>query len=554
MFVCANIALLSSPLIFGLIIREVQVSGVHEENMYYVLSLLSLLFFKDLIFWLFHGPARVLERTVAFRIALRYRTYLLEGVLDSNLSWHNEHDSGDTIEKIRKAVDGLYSFGENIFQIIQTLVRMIGTSIVLFFFSPAISVIVFMLVVMSLWLIFFFDRKLLSQVVRLNEFGNKASASIFDALSNVTSVKILHIENTVSKGVVARFAAPFQLFCSNVKLNEWKWFTGIMLFQAISIIPLGSFIFYKVQTQQDIDAGTVSTLYLYLSELMFVYFVFGSFYEQLCMFRNGVLNASGIEEHLQTTKKIERKLISQYQSISFQDLSFSYTPLATAFDKLNLTISKGEKIAIIGESGSGKTTFLKIIHGMYPSASANICIDTESPQRVGLADVDFKTMLVPQDPEIFSSSIRENLTLGIEYTENQLQEALRIARFSSVITTLPKGLDSVINEKGVNLSGGQRQRLALARAILFSEGKDWILLDESTSSVDSENEIEIYKNIVSVFAEKTIIASIHKMNLLRFFDRILIFDKCSIVDDGSFDELLAKNSRFRQSWQQFREV
>jgi ATP-binding cassette, subfamily B, bacterial len=116
---------------------------------------------------------------------------------------------------------------------------------------------------------------------------------------------------------------------------------------------------------------------------------------------------------------------------------------------------------------------------------------------------------------------------------------------------LPKGLDSVINEKGVNLSGGQKQRLALTRALLFSKNKEIILLDESTSSVDPENEYDIYQNIWQSYKDKTIVASIHKMNLLKLFDRIIIFDRGKIIDEGRFSTLLATNKNFQVMWQDF---
>ena len=109
----------------------------------------------------------------------------------------------------------------------------------------------------------------------------------------------------------------------------------------------------------------------------------------------------------------------------------------------------------------------------------------------------------------------------------------------------------MINEKGVNLSGGQKQRLALSRALLFSNGKEVMLFDESTSSVDPETEVKIYRNIFDCFRDKTVIASIHKMNLLKYFDRIVIFANGKIIDEGSFDELLEKNQKFQRDWREY---
>jgi ATP-binding cassette subfamily B protein len=156
-----------------------------------------------------------------------------------------------------------------------------------------------------------------------------------------------------------------------------------------------------------------------------------------------------------------------------------------------------------------------------------------------------------QEPTIFLSRKFWEFSRGTDHTEDEILQAACIANFEKVVTELPRGLDSIINEKGVNLSGGQKQRLALSRALLFSKEKEIILLDESTSSVDSENETEIYTNIWKAFEGKTVIASIHKMNLLKLFDRIYIFEKGMIADQGSFEELLASNSSFKESWDQF---
>jgi len=189
---------------------------------------------------------------------------------------------------------------------------------------------------------------------------------------------------------------------------------------------------------------------------------------------------------------------------------------------------------------------------MYENVEARISIDDKEIKKTDLAHIDLASTLVPQEPEVFSASILENLTLLIEFSDEEIQKAIEIAMFTDVVENLPKKLASVINEKGVNLSGGQKQRLALARALLFSAGKKLILLDESTSSVDPINEVKIYQNIFENFKDSTILASIHKMNLLKYFDRILIMESGKIVDQGSFDYLLANNIDFRNSWEEYR--
>src|SRR5580698_7967595 len=143
MSITANSILLLGPIIFGAFIGEIQKNGLSSSNILYLLLLLLALFLKEFFFWALHGPARVIERMVAFSAMLNYRHHLLSGLLDLRLSWHNEHDSGDTIDKVDKAGEGLFEFGQNIFQIIEIIVKLIGTSLILFFFSPFIGILVF---------------------------------------------------------------------------------------------------------------------------------------------------------------------------------------------------------------------------------------------------------------------------------------------------------------------------------------------------------------------------------------------------------------------------
>lgn len=553
MMILSNLVVLAAPLIFGAVISEIQQNGVTEVNLGRLSFLLSLLFLQTLGFWLLHGPGRVIERVVAFWTEINYRRYLLGGVLGLGLTWHGDHDSGDTIDKVNKASEGLTEFGQNVYQIIQVVVKLLGTTAVLVWFSPWVGFTVFGFVLLSFFTIFQFDKRLIPQYRRLNNFSNKAVASVFDALSNVTTVKILHIEKPVLDGVIGRFSDPHKLFRQNAELNEWKWFAGNMFFQAIHVVPLIGFLAYAVASHQTIDAGRVSTLYLYLADLVFVYFGFGGHYEQIALYKNRVLNAAPIEEAFETQSKKQRRVIPTLQSVALTDLTFAYDTGQERLhlDRISMSFRRGERIAVIGESGSGKSTFLKVLHGMYPNAEAQVTIDDLMPFQTSFADIDLKTMLVPQEPELFSSTILENITLGIAYSDEAVEKAAHIAAFDVVVAELPGGYESVVNEKGVNLSGGQKQRLALARAILFSSDKDIILLDESTSSVDPENETAIYERIFSSFHEKTVIASIHKMNLLKLFDRIVMFDDGKIADEGTFETLMAKNSDFRTSFEQF---
>lgn len=553
MFVLANIAVLIQPAVFGMLVREVQLHGLTLVNQPRVLTLVACLFAQVWLFWCLHGPARVMERCVAFQAEMNYRRYLLGCVLDLGLTWHGEHDSGETIDKVNKAGDGISAFGQNVFRVIEVVVRLFGTASAVCYFSPAIGSLAFLLVICGCVGIFQFDKRLVPQYRSLNIYNNQASAKVFDALSNVTTAKILHIEQPLLEGVMARYTAPFSLFRANAALNEWKWFTGAVCFQAVAIIPFGIYIHRAIVNGEQIDAGTLSSLYMYLSNLISVYFGFSSFYQEIAIYKHRVLNAAPIEEAYGREHIVERQQVADWQDFAVQGLTFAYedTGAKSNLCGVNLRVKRGERIALVGESGAGKSTFLKVFHGMYANARGALAFDGGRPQSTCFADLDLKTMLVPQEPEVFSASIRENITLGMDCTEEELAAAARWATFDKVLADLPNGLESVINEKGVNLSGGQKQRLALTRALLFAAHKDIVLLDESTSSVDPHNEGIIYQHIWKAFAGKTVLACIHKLNLLKLFDRVVIFEEGKIADEGTFDELLVRNDKLRAAWEDF---
>ncbi len=289
---------------------------------------------------------------------------------------------------------------------------------------------------------------------------------------------------------------------------------------------------------------------MYLKNITNSFFDFGGRYDSVVKQKTSILNAEEIENIGEKNSKKILKKFKNWEKIYIKKLEFSYTGKKYDIDIENIFLEKGQKIAIIGESGGGKTTFLKTLHGLYLDVNAQVEIDKKTYQ-TNFSDINIESMLVPQDPELFSSTIQENITFGMDFSNSEISEFLKIAKAEEFVQKLPQGLKSVVNEKGVNLSGGQKQRIALARALLFAQKKQLILLDESTSSVDPENEVQIYKNIFQKFSHTTIIASIHKMNLLKYFDTIVIFKEGKISDSGSFEKLLQKNSEFKKDWEDY---
>ena len=315
-------------------------------------------------------------------------------------------------------------------------------------------------------------------------------------------------------------------------------------------LVLASYIYFNIEG--GILAGTIFVLYEYISKISNVFFHFAYRYGDIVKWRTQVANAEEISDDFKDRKKVKRFKLDSWKNISIKDLSFSYHmgDQILHLDNVSLDIQKGQRIALIGASGSGKTTFLKVFRDMYHPQNLNISIDGKKIKN-GFKAISSDIALIPQEPEIFSTTIRENITVGIQMPLKNIKKFTDMALFSKVVKRLPKGWNSSIVEKGVNLSGGEKQRLALARGLLASKDKSIILLDEPTSSVDMKNELKIFENIFRKFKDKTVIASVHRLHLLMLFNKIYFFKDGKIIAEGSFMELLKTSKEFKEIWNKY---
>ena len=552
LLVIATSVSLLEPLIVAKILNTVQEQGVTSANLPTFFGLLSLFMIQAVAFWMFHGPGRVIETQNAFLVRANYKRYLLDGTMSLPLEWHTEHHSGDTIDKIDKGTRALYAFSENGYQIIQASIRFVGSLVALAVFNFNTIFIVLLIAFIAIRIIIQFDKTLISQYRELNAAENKTSAKIYDVISNISTVVILRVEHLLSRDLWKNIMKPFKLFVRNAKLNEWKWFTASMVSETMIIFVLGFYGYTTLQHGEAILVGTLFALYSYTQRINGIFYNFADLYSDTVRWRTAIQNAEEVSSQFQEVIP-EEDLVHDWKVCNIHSLTFSYHSEDSTdlhLDDIALSIKSGEKIAVIGESGSGKTTFLKIMRGLYTPTSVAVSLDgRELPN--GFITMKNDIALIPQEPEIFTTTIRENITMGVDRTLEEIQKYMDIARFSSVIKRLVNGLESSIVERGVNLSGGEKQRLALVRGLMASEEKSIILLDESTSSVDAQNEMAIYENIFSTYNDKTIIASIHKLHLLRMFDTIYMFDKGIISASGDFKHLLTASPLFASMWSKY---
>jgi len=232
--------------------------------------------------------------------------------------------------------------------------------------------------------------------------------------------------------------------------------------------------------------------------------------------------------------------------IVFDHVGFTYGAQSRPlYQNLNLTIAAGERVGLVGHSGSGKTTFVKLVDRLYDVTSGQIRIDGQDIALATQASLRSQIATVQQDPVLFHRSLAENIAYGRPgASQDAIEHAARLANAHDFIARLPQGYATLVGERGIKLSGGERQRVALARAFLADS--PILVLDEATSSLDSESEALIQEAMLRLMAGRTAIVIAHRLSTVRALDRILVFDRGRIVEEGSHQALMAREGVYRR--------
>ena len=230
--------------------------------------------------------------------------------------------------------------------------------------------------------------------------------------------------------------------------------------------------------------------------------------------------------------------------IALDHVSFAYADGETVLDDVSLRVEAGEKVALVGASGGGKSTLVQALLGLYPVKSGQIVYGGVPVTETGWETVREHVGVVLQHPVLFNDSVRANLTLGRDADDAALWQALEIAQLKDYIAGLPHGLDTVVGRQGVRMSGGQRQRLAIARMIVANASI--VILDEATSALDSDTERHLHHALGAFLAGRTTVIIAHRLSAVKQADRILVFENGRVVEEGGHDELIEKGGLYHQ--------
>ena len=558
LLIFANVFTSLNPLLFGWFVGELQQqqTDVLRTVWLYVSGYMGLMLAE----WAFHGPARIMERRLAFNLSRNFLDELFQQTLHLSVGWHKDNHSGATINRIRKAYEALKTFFQDGFLYLHALMKLVFSFVAMLYFSPIFGVVGLALGALTIWVIIRFDRPYIKVLDEVNEREHVVSATLFDSLSNILTVITLRLEQRMQHSLAGKVTAVLPPFMRQVRINEWKWFVAYILVALIYAVMTVGYIYQHYTPGQVFLVGGLVAMLGYVNDFTSVFHDVAWQYTEIVKYNTDVQTARSISEAYARHERPDYETLpDSWQTIAINGLTFTHSRAYNDNRKqpdlinLRLVLRRGKRIAFIGESGSGKSTLLAILRGLYrPEAGVSVQIDNR--EMADLNAVANTVTLFPQEPEIFENTIAYNITLGLPFAEEEIDQVCQVARFAEVVNQLPNGLQTNIQEKGVNLSGGQRQRLALARGVLAARTSEVVLLDEPTSSVDPKTELAIYRELLQEFANKAVVSTLHRLHLLPLFDYMYIMQDGKIVDEGSFAELRQRSLIFQEMWAHQKEV
>lgn len=373
------------------------------------------------------------------------------------------------------------------------------------------------------------------------------NGKIVDAVTNILNAKLfarLGFEREFLDGFLATEADTGRRTFWYMERIRWFQFT------AAALLKIGT-IYYALTLW---DSGVITVgeftmsmglALLIISDARNLTRRFLELFEYLGNIANGV--STIVQAHEIVDVPNAQPLHITHGRIEFRNVCFAYDANKPVFDNLNVVIESGQRVGLVGFSGSGKSTFVSLMLRNFEPQSGQILIDDTDIQQVLIDSLHEQVSLIPQDPSLFHRSLKENIGYGrLNADDAAIAEAARLAHADEFIRFMPEGYDALVGERGVKLSGGQRQRIAIARVML--KDAPILLLDEATSSLDSVTEKAIQENLDRVMGRKTVVAIAHRLSTIAHLDRILVFDKGRIVEDGAHEQLLALQGFYYRLW------
>jgi len=480
-----------------------------------------------------------LSQKVDINISLGYFKHMLR----LPFSFFSTRKTGDILVRYQDAGTITNVLTSIALSLLMDLILAVGTGIVLYFMCPKLFVIIVILTLINVLLVYLFKKP----YKRINEIqmeqNSKLSSSIIESLEGIEMIKTNMLEEDRLIDIEEKNVDVLKTgFKENVLSNGQSVISNLIsALGNIAIIWIGA----RYVMNGDITLGLLM-----------------SFMSMTNFFMSPIGRIVGLQLQIQESEIASKRLAELYDTneedvfkkddtvlrgnIDIKNLEFSYNNTKNVIECINYKIEENKKIAIVGQSGSGKTTFAKLLFGLYTKYDGEILYDDKTLNDIGLYNIRNNISYVSQNVNLFSGTIKDNFKMvNKNITDDEITKILKVLG-CDFIFKMPSGINTYLEDKGSNLSGGERQKLAIARAVI--KDANILILDEATSNLDFISEAKIYDALFNLPRKKTMIFIAHRMSSIKNCDEIVVFDKGVIVEKGSHDKLMANKGTYYKLW------
>ena len=486
-------------------------------------------------------------RNIAQSIEHDIRLDLYKNVQSLDMDWFENQKLGNISSIINDDVNQLERFLNNgINQIVQIIVSSILIGGVFFFISPVIAAIILLPIPIIFFISMFFQKNLSPKYLDVRESVGKLNSSIFNNLLGISTIKSFasekretHRLRDLSHNYLDKNKRAIKLSSAFVPVVRMGVLSGFLV-----TMVMGSLM----ALNKEITPGEFAML-LFLTQRFL--WPFTSLGEIVDLFERSMASTKRILDTLDVRAVIKdganKDFTSFDESLDFKSIQFYYNKNNIVFDNISFTVERKKITAIVGPTGIGKTSLVKLLLRFYDPQKGEIRIGNENIKDLELRSLRKNIGLVGQDTFLFDGTIQENIIYPDENVDfEKMKKVSELSQSYEFIQDFEKGFETLIGERGVKLSGGQKQRLAIARALY--KDPSILVFDEATSSIDNHTESLIQKSMKDICRDRTALIIAHRLSTIRYADNIIVIDNGNIAETGSHEELVLKNGLYKRLW------
>ncbi len=547
--VAANVVDSIVPIYFKQFFNELssnQKDDVLVKGLFTVLIIIVILSLARWVFWRIASFASNFMQSISMSgLGNKCFDYLQR----HSYAYFSNNFTGSLVKRVKSFVSSFEVLSDLFtYEILPVIVKITVITVVL------VRVNIFLGLGMLLWTIIFmvinwaFTKYKIKYDIKRSAAETATSSFLADTVTNNTNIKLFNGYRKESKGY-----ETLLMKLHKIRLFSWNLTTKFYALQSFLLLVLEMAIYFfaiKLWVKGFLTVGDFVLIQTYIFEVMMMVWNFGRvvtrIYENLAEAEEMtiILNTPyGVQDaNLASNLKITEG------KIEFNKVFFDYEKGESVLKNFNLEIKPGQTVALVGLSGSGKSTLVKLLLRFHDIQKGEILIDGQDISKVTQESLRRQISLVPQDPVLFHRSLMENMRYGcFDASDDEVIRASRLAYCDKFISKLPHRYGTFVGERGIKLSGGERQRVAIARAIL--KNAPILILDEATSSLDSESEKYIQEALSNLTKDKTVIVIAHRLSTIKKVDRIVVLENGKVVEDGTHSELIKKERGiYKQLW------